>query len=79
MASFIRQNTIESLEGFQNLDKDQGWLNHAPRFAWTEEDLREFEEEERLAEIEQLALANWWEMEGVRCATFGNPNKNPYL
>jgi len=76
----ITEHQIEDLEFFQNLDNCKDWLNHNPSFEWTEEDLEEFQHEERCRENEQKAMAAWWDMEGVRCATFGrNPNENPYL
>lgn len=67
---------IESLDSFQNLDSDTDWLAHEPHY---EPDWEELEFERKIAENERLAMAAWWEMEGVRCATFGNPNRNPYL
>jgi len=75
----ITPEEIETLEGFQNLDDDFDWADHDPSFEWTVEDLEEFEHEERAVRAEIEALIGWWEMEGVRCATFGrNPNENPY-
>lgn len=76
----LSTDQIESLDSFQNLDSDPGWKDHEPRFEWTKADLEEFEHQKRIAESERLAMAAWWEMEGVRCATFDrNPNRNPYL
>ena len=76
----ILQHQLEDLDGFQNLDESTDWLSHDPKFEWTEDDLAEFEFDRRVAENERLAMAAWWEMEGVRCATFGrDPQKNPYL
>jgi len=71
---------IESLDAFQNRDDSDDWRSHNPQFAWTEEDLEEFEHEKRVAEQERQAMIGWWEMEGVRCGTFGrDPQQNPYL
>ena len=74
--------TVDEFEkdivSFQNLDLSSDWLEHDPEFEWTREDLEEFEREELWRTCEQEALAHWWESEGVRCATFGNPNRNPY-
>lgn len=39
----VTPNDIESLDGFQNLDDNEDWLNHEPEFAWSAEDLEEFE------------------------------------
>ena len=39
------QNQVENLDAFQNLDACRDWEGHDPRFEWTEEDLREAEEE----------------------------------
>ena len=68
-----------NINGFQNLDSDEDWKYHDPTFEWIEEDLIEFEREEKLELAYQEAMAGWWEMEGVRCATFGrDPMENPY-
>ena len=75
----VQPHEIEDLEGFQNEDASEDWESHDPSFEWTAEDLEEFEHDRRCAIAEQQALAAWWEMEGVRCATFGRPNQNPYL
>lgn len=78
--SIFKPDEVESLEDFQNEDACDDWKSYEPSFEWTDEDLREFEEEKRQYEMEVLAMAAWWEMEGVRCATFDrNPNENPYL
>lgn len=74
----LNEGDLDSLDGFQNLDKDIDWQSHEPEFEWTEEELAEFERDKQLDEMELEAMAAWWDMEGVRCATFGNPNKNPY-
>jgi hypothetical protein len=75
----IQPNDVESLESFQNLDDCEDWLSHDPTFEWSEDDLAEFAHEEAYRKQEQEAMAAWWDMEGVRCATFGrDPNKNPY-
>ena len=78
MLSVVRPASIEGLDGFQNMDDSGDWRDHEPEFAWTDEDLAEFEHDRRVAENERLAMAAWWEMEGVRCGTFGPP-RNPYL
>lgn len=62
----------------QSFDKNRDWRDHDPVFEWTEGDLQEFERERLIAENERLAMAAWWEDEGVRCWTFGFP-RNPYL
>lgn len=70
---------IEDLDGFQNDDSDESWKSHAPDFEWTAEDLEEFDREEEYERQKMEALAGWWEMEGVRCGTFGrDPQQNPY-
>ena len=70
---------IESLDGFQNLDSSDDWLSHDPTFEWTDDELADFQREEDYEQQQLDAMAGWWEMEGVRCATFGrNPNQNPY-
>ena len=70
----------ENLDAFQNLDTCRDWESHAPEFEWTDDDLQEFEEERQAIECNLLAMAMWWECEGVRCATFGrDPNQNPYM
>lgn len=79
----ILARQIESLDGFQNTDDCEDWLWHEPKFEWTAEELREFERERQMEEAYyrqmQEAMAGWWEIEGVRCATFGrDPNENPY-
>lgn len=75
----VEPHQIESLDGFQNVDSSKDWLAHDPSFEWTAEDLLEFHREEDIARQEQEAMAGWWDMEGVRCATFGrNPQQNPY-
>ena len=66
-------------DGFQNLDSDQFWKDHEPVFEWTQDDLLELELEEEMQKQCLAAMAGWWDMEGVRCATFGrNPKQNPY-
>ena len=78
--SVFTTDQIESLDAFQNTDDCQDWLSYEPQFEWTEDDLAEFDYEEKVAEMERQAMAAWWEMEGVRCATFGrDPTRNPYL
>lgn len=75
----VTPNDLESLDGFQNLDDNKDWQTHEPKFEWTPEELEEFERDKQLIEMEMEAMAMWWDMEGVRCATFGrNPNQNPY-
>lgn len=75
----ITPEQLEDLDGFQNDDQSNDWQNHDPVFEWTPEQLEEFERERRYAEQEAEAMAGWWDMEGVRCATFGrDPNENPY-
>lgn len=77
--SIFKPDEIDTLEAFQNADDCQDWKSHDPTFEWTEEELAEFARDEEYAKQEQLAMAAWWEMEGVRCATFGrDPNQNPY-
>lgn len=66
------------LDFFQNLDQSNHWKSHNPHFKWTREELEEFEKEKDYREMERLAMAAWWEEEGVRCWTWGPP-KNPYL
>ena len=78
MLSVVRPTSIEDLDGFQNMDESDDWMEWAPEWQWTDDDLDEFEHERRVAENERLMMAAWWEMEGVRCWTFGPP-KNPYL
>lgn len=81
-ADAVHEYDVESLDGFQNDDASTDWESHDPEFAWTPDDLQEFEEDERGNQYQQQreAMAAWWEMEGVRCATFGrNPTDNPYL
>lgn len=68
----------------QNDDRCDDWKSHNPQSAWTLEDQVKWEEEQELlrqAELANgLAMAYWWDLEGVRCATFGrDPNQNPYL
>jgi hypothetical protein len=61
-------------------DRDESWKDWCPDFEWLPDDLEEFEHDKRCAENERLAMAGWWEMEGVRCYTFNrNPQQNPYL
>ena len=68
-----------NMEDFQNLDTSEDWQEHDPSFEWTEEELYEMYLEEQYERQEMEAMAGWWDMEGVRCATFGrNPNQNPY-
>ena len=68
-----------SLDGFQNLDKDEDWKTHDPIFEWDYEELVAFEQERQQFEQEMIAMVGWWEIDGVRCATFGrDPNRNPY-
>ena len=67
----------------QNLDISSDWLSHNPPSEWTDADERLWQEEERMAlearQAEQLAKGYWWDLEGVRCATFGrDPHTNPY-
>jgi hypothetical protein len=82
---FFKPEEIETLDGFQNLDNNTDWLDHEPKFEWTDEDYAEFEHDRLIAENNRLAMAGWWEMEGVRCWTWVgiipgyDPNKNPYL
>ena len=81
MMTVPRTEDIESLDGFQNLDKSNDWQSHEPGFEWTDDDLMAFEYDLMVEEQERLtpALAAWWDLEGVRCATFGrDPNQNPY-
>ena len=70
------------MEDFQNLDTSEDWKEHDPSFEWTEDDmeeLRKLEMEEEYEKQKMEAMAGWWDMEGVRCATFGrNPKQNPY-
>ena len=67
-------------EFFQNEDQCDAWKQDPPAFEWTEEDLEEFRLEELAERQYWIALAGWWEIEGVRCATFGrDPSRNPYL
>ena len=56
-------DAADSGMSFQNLDADEDWLTHDPKFEWTEDDL---EQQRRLEEMELLAMVGWWEMEGVR-------------
>jgi len=68
-----------ALEGFQNLDESEDWKNHDPHFEWTDEELEQMALDEQYERHQQEAMAAWWDMDGVRCATFGrDPNKNPY-
>ena len=53
---------FESLDGFQNLDTSKDWKNHNPTFKWTDEDLAEFEFEEKFAQRMEAMVA-WWNME----------------
>lgn len=68
--------------GFQNLDNSDDWRHHNPESEWTEEDTERDRVEKAMAkaayEAEQQAQAFWWDLEGVRCATFGDPGVNPY-
>lgn len=69
---------------FQQYDVDCLWLNHNPENEWTPDDQKNWEREEAMALEarlgEQLANAFFWDLEGVRCATFGrDPNQNPYV
>lgn len=61
---------------------DISWKDYMPSPFTPEDKVRwsiERRLEEAAAEAEQLALAFWWDLEGVRCATFGqDPNCNPY-
>jgi len=57
--------------GCQQLDHDAAWQTHEPAHTWTEEELRRFEIEKLVAEQELESMAEWWGIEGVRCATFG--------
>ena len=78
----IKQDQIDNCfkDFFQNLDSDKSWLDHEPKFEWTEDDYAEFEWERRVEENDRLSMAAWWEDEGVRCATLDrNPSRNPYL
>ena len=77
MLSVAWPHTIESMDGFQNQDDDDSWQHYAPDWEWTDSDLAEFEHELLVEENERLAMAAWWEMEGVRCWTYGPPT-NPY-
>jgi hypothetical protein len=75
----VKLHNIESLEGFQNDDLSKDWLSHDPSFEWDYEELEAFEQRRKEQEQKMIAMAAWWDMEGVRCATFGrDPNKNPY-
>ena len=75
----VSHDQIEDVrDGFQNDDASTDWLSHEPEFEWTEEDLAEFERDREYEEQNRLAMADWWEIEGVRCWTFGPP-ENPYL
>ena len=79
MSVFLPRH-VEMRDGFQNDDLCGDWLSHDPEFEWSEEDKAEFDREELYAQMQQQAMAAWWEDEGVRCATFGrNPQENPYL
>ena len=78
--TIITRTEIECLDGYQNDDRCLDYLSHDPKFEWSGDDLAEFAYDREVAAQERLAMAGWWEMEGVRCATFGrDPNVNPYL
>lgn len=76
--SVINDMDPDFADFFQNLDSDMSWLDHEPKFEWTEEDYAEFEQQRIIEENDRLSMAAWWEDEGVRCWTFGPP-RNPYL
>lgn len=70
------------MEDFQNLDTSEDWKEYDPSFEWTEDDIEELRGIEMMKQYDRQkmeAMAGWWDMEGVRCATFGrNPSRNPY-
>ena len=75
--SIMHQIDPDFRDFFHGDDRSTDWLDHEPTFEWTDDDLEEFQRERAIEENHRLMMAAWWDMEGVRCWTFGPP-RNPY-